>query len=65
MGDRGMESTDRLLMIAATAGIWMILIGEILRPPGGPVIGSEEIAQGVKAALNDCRVQGDGRFICR
>ena len=57
---------DRLLLIAATAGIWMLVLGDLFgdRPSAqGPT--PEAVAQGVKQALNDCGVRNTGKFACK
>jgi hypothetical protein len=56
---------DRLLLIAATAGIWIIVIGGLYRSPAAiDEMNAEVISAGVKAALNDCVIQRNGSFRC-
>ena len=61
-----MGSNDRILLIVIAAGIWILVFGNMFgATDNGMLVASENIATGVKTALNDCLVQRDGRFLCR
>ncbi len=57
---------DRLLLMLATAGIWMLVLGSNFgTDSNSQILAPDVVAEGVKSALNDCAVQTNGKFLCR
>jgi hypothetical protein len=61
-----MDGKGNMLLIVIAVGIWLSLLGNLVASPADEsLVHASAIADGVKKALNECRVVNDGRFACR